>query len=208
MKNISIKNYDYDFSELKTLCENNKEFIFKYFEYRLKHNNEFYKDNKKPIFIWDLDYEFKEIEYLINYLNNHYNYINSEGVNLLFSNTNSKEKEFIKYYIRNNYCNNNYMRVIFEITKFNYSTEEYLEFLEEFLILNDNLEAFRLLMEPYFLRKLYNEKTFLEEQINFFEQIKEMLSQMENPLKYLDHKIYLNEKIDEVKEKLRKKDYY
>ena len=100
------------------------------------------------------------------------------------------------------------MRVIFEITKFNYSTEEYLEFLEEFLILNDNLEAFRLLMEPYFLRKLYNEKTFLEEQINFFEQIKEMLSQMENPLKYLDHKIYLNEKIDEVKEKLRKKDYY
>ena len=127
---------------------------------------------------------------------------------LLFSNTNAKEKEFIKYYIKNNYNNDNYIRVIFEIIKFNYSSKEYLEFLEEFLILNDDLETFKLLVAPYFLRRLYNEKAFLEEQINFFEEIKKLLSEIKNPLKYLDHKIYLDKKIDEVKEKLRKKDYF
>ena len=99
------------------------------------------------------------------------------------------------------------MRVIFKIIKFNYSSEEYLDFLEEFLTLNDDLETFKLLMAPYFLRRLYNEKAFLEEQVSFFEEIKKLLSEIKNPLKYLDHKLYLDEKIDEVKEKLRKKDY-
>lgn len=209
LKNISIENYDIEFKELKVLCENNQEFIFKYFKYRLKYNDEFFKDrNQKIRFIWDLDYEFEEIEYLINYLNDNYHYIKSEAVNLLFSNTNSKEKEFIKYYIKNNHKNDTYMRVIFKIIKFNYSSEEYLDFLEEFLTLNDDLETFKLLMAPYFLRRLYNEKAFLEEQISFFEEIKKLLSEIKNPLKYLDHKLYLDEKIDEVKEKLRKKDYY
>ena len=209
LKNISIENYDIEFKELKVLCENNREFIFKYFKYRLKYNDEFFKDrNQKIRFIWNLDYEFEEIEYLINYLNENYKYVTSEAVTLLFSNTNAKEKEFIKYYIKNNYNNDNYIRVMFEIIKFNYSSEEYLEFLEEFLILNDDLETFKLLVTPYFLRRLYNEKAFLEEQINFFEEIKGMLSVIKNPLKYLDHKIYLDKKIDEVKEKLRKKDYF
>ena len=209
LKNISIENYDYDFNELRILCENNREFIFKYFEYRLKYNDEFFKDRDQKIrFIWDLNYEFEEIEYLINYLNDNYDYIKSEAVNLLFSKTNTKEKEFIKYYIKNNHNNDTYMRVIFKIIKFNYTPDEYLEFLEEFLILNDNIETFKLLMAPYFSRKLYNEKMFLEEQISFFEEIKKLLSEIKNPLKYLDHKLYLNEKIDEVKEKLRKKDYF
>ena len=209
LKNISIENYDYEFKELKVLCENNREFIFKYFEYRLKYNDEFFKDrNQKIRFIWDLNYEFEEIEYLINYLNENYKYITSEAVNLLFSNTTAKEKEFIKYYIKNNHNHDTYMRVMFKIIKFNYTPDEYLEFLEEFLILNDNLETFKLLMAPYFSRKLYNEKMFLEEQISFFEEIKKLLSEIKNPLKYLGHKLYLNEKIDEVKEKLRKKDYF
>lgn len=208
LKNISIENYDYDFSELKVLCENNNEFLFKYFDCRLKYNDEFYKDNKKITFIWDLNYEFEEIEYLINKINDYYGHIESEAVNLLFSNVNQKEKRFIEYYIKNNANNNKYMRVIFEIIKFNYSTEEYLEFLERFLIINDDLETFKLLMAPYFLRDLYNEKAFLENQIKFFEQIKERISQIDTSLKFLKHKMYLNDKIDEVQEKMRKKDYF
>lgn len=207
LKNISIENYDYDFSELKLLCENNNEFLFKYFDCRLKYNDEFYKDNKKITFIWDLNYNFEEIENLINKINDYY-YIESDAVNLLFSNVNQKEKRFIEYYIKNNVYNDKYMRVIFEIIKFNYSTEEYLEFLEEFLIINDDIEIFKLLMAPYFLRALYNEKAFLENQIKFFEQIKERITQIDTSLKYLKHELYLNNKIDEVQEKLRTKDYF
>ena len=205
--NISIENYDYDFSELKVLCENNKGFLFKYFDCRLKYNDEFYKDNKKITFIWDLNYEFEEIEYLINKINDYYSHMESEAVNLLFSNVNQKEKRFIEYYIRNNINNDKYMRVIFEIIKFNYSTEEYMEFLEQFLIINDDIETFKLLMAPYFLRDLYYEKAFLENQIKFFERIKERISQMDTSLKYLKHKLYLNNKIEEVQEKMRKKNY-
>lgn len=208
LKNISIENYDYDFKELEVLCENNRKFLFKYFKYRLEYNDDFFKDHKKITFIWKFDYEFEEIGCLINHLTDNYNYINSEAINLLFSNSNPKEKEFIRYYIKNNARNNKYMRVIFEIIKFNYSTEEYLEFIEEFIILNGNLDAFKLIMAPYFSRHLYNEKTFLENQIEFYEQIKKMLSKMRNPLNYLKHKLYLNEKIDEIKDKLRKKDYW
>lgn len=208
LKNISIENYDYDFRELKVLCENNNEFLFKYFDCRLKYNDEFFKEHKKITFIWDLNYEFEEIENLINKINDNYGYIEHEPVNLLFSNVNQKEKRFIEYYIKNNANNDKYMRVIFKIIKFNYSTEEYLEFLEKFLIINDDLETFKLLLEPYFLRSLYNEKAFLENQINFFEQIKEMISQMDTSLKYLKHKMYLNDKIGEVQEKMRKKDYF
>ncbi len=207
LKNISIENYDYDFSELKVLCENNKGFLFKYFDCRLKYNDEFYKDNKKITFIWDLNYEFEEIECLINKINDYYSYMESDAVNLLFSNVNQKEKRFIEYYIKNNSNNDKYMRVIFEIIKFNYSTEEYLEFLEQFLIINDDIETFKLLMAPYFLRDLYYEKAFLENQIKFFEQIKERISQMDTSLKYLKHKLYLNNKIEEVQEKMRKKNY-
>ena len=208
LKNISIENYDYDFSELKVLCENNKGFLFKYFDCRLRYNDEFYKDNKKITFIWDLNYEFEEIECLINKINDYYSHMESDAVNLLFSNSNQKEKRFIEYYIKNNSNNDKYMRIIFEIIKFNYSTEEYLEFLEQFLIINEDIEAFKLLMAPYFLRDLYYEKAFLENQIKFFEQIKEMISQMDTSLKYLKHKLYLNEKIDEVQEKMRKKGYF
>ena len=208
LKNISIENYDYDFSELKVLCENKKEFLFKYFDCRLKYNDDFYKDNKKITFIWDLNYEFEEIEYLINKINDYYSHMESDAVNLLFSNANQKEKRFIEYYIKNNSNNDKYMRVIFEIIKFNYSTEEYLEFLEQFLIINEDIEAFKLLMAPYFLRDLYYEKAFLENQIKFFEQIKEMISQMDTSLKYLKHKLYLNDKIGEVQEKMRKKGYF
>lgn len=206
LKNISIKNYDHDFKELKVLCEKNPEFLFKYFKYRLKYNDKFYEEYKKITFIWNLNYEFEDIEYLIHYLNDNYNYITSEAVNLLFSKYNSKEKEFIDYYIENNSKQDEYIRVIFEIIKFNYSTEEFIEFLEKFLIINENLETFKLIMAPYFLRKLYNKKAFLENQIKFYERIKEILSIMNKPLKYLNHKIYLNEKIDEIKEKLRKTD--
>ena len=62
-------------------------------------------------------------------------------------------------------------------------------------------------MAPYFLRDLYYEKTFLENQIKFFEQIKERISQMDDSLKYIKHKLYLNDKIEEVQEKMRKKYY-
>lgn len=207
LKNISIKNYDHDFTELKILCENNNEFLFKYFDCRLKYNDEFFKEHEKITFIWGLNYEFEEIENLINKINDNYDYIEHEPVNLLFANINQKEKRFIEYYIKNNANNDKYMRVIFKIIKFNYSTEEYLEFLEEFLIINDNLGTFKLLMAPYFLRDLYYEKTFLENQIKFFEQIKERISQMDDSLKYIKHKLYLNDKIEEVQEKMRKKYY-
>lgn len=208
LKNISVENFDYDFSELQLLCEKDNDFLFEYFKYRLSNNDEFHKEHLKISFIWDFDYNFENIENLINLIIDNDRFNAFDAVNLLFSNKNSKEKEFVSYYVVNNVNNKFYIRTIFEIIKFNYSLEEYVDFLKDFLIINDDFEIFKLLMEPYFLRKLFVEKAFLESQIKFYATIRDMLIDIPKSYKYLGHKLYLSNTINEIEEKLRKTDYF
>lgn len=199
LKLISIKNYDSNFDELETLCKSDEDFLIKYFKYRFIHNNEFYKDSSKIEFIWE-KYTYRYNESLVKLIIENYNSDHC-CLSLLFSNNNPQEIHFINKFIEKHYENKEYMRSIFEIIKINFNST-YIDFLKKLLDLNDDFDLFELIMAPYIEVKLYNKKGYYNEQIEFYEEIQQMLANLQNPLKFINHIQLVGDIIQKNKEKL------
>lgn len=203
-KRLSLNSdFDYKFRELEVLCKINKNFINEYFEWRFKNNATFYDDNYKISLIWNLNYNFKEINSLIENIINNSKDFNCEGVSLLFTGKNLKEREFIIEFIENNYDNKKFIEIIFINIKKFYSHEEYIKFMEKQLMLNNNYEIFKAIIQPTFrMRRLFSKEGVLKIRLDFYNKIKTKLISL-NSLDYIKHIKLIENKINEVEQELQ-----
>lgn len=191
--------YDYDNSELKKLCEMNKDFIKEFFNWHIDHiANFYYWDMDKIDFIWELDYDFSYIEDLIKFIVEKYEYFYLDYVDLLFLAKNKVEKDFINYFINKNSDDLKMIKVIFEIIKINYKGE-FVNYLREFIIHNSDVEIFKHLVNPSYKSEVVIEAMFDESKIDFYNEIKNMLEEFNDNLNYFEHKSYINKLIKDAK---------
>jgi len=61
------------------------------------------------------------------------------------------EYEFIKEFISKNHENKKFMRKTFEAISKYYSINEYISFLKLFLVLNQDIEIFKSILNPMFV---------------------------------------------------------
>ena len=190
--------YDYDNSELKTLCIMNKDFIKEFFNWHMNHMTDFYVDINKIDFVWELDYDFCYIENLIKFIVEKCEYFYLDYVDSLFSANNKIEKDFINYFIKNNSDDLKMIKVIFEIIKSNYK-DEFINYLKEFLNHNSDVETFKHLVNPSYKSEMVIKAMFDESKIEFYNEIKNMLEEFNDNLDYFEHKSYMNKLITDTK---------
>ena len=195
---LKEEHYDYDNSELKTLCEMNKDFLKEFFNWHMNHVTDFYVDISKIDFIWELNYDFSYIENLIKFIVEKCEYLYLDYVDSLFSAKNNIEKEFINYFINNNFNDMKMIKVIFEIIKINYK-DEFISYLKEFLDHNSDVETFKHLVNPSYKSEMVIKAMFDESKIEFYNEIKNMLEEFNDNLDYFEHKIYINKLITDTK---------
>lgn len=203
--------YDYNFKELSVLCTINKCFLKEYLEWGLTNDDNLKNEcldldideyehsrneNYKLTFIWELEYTYEELEYVISYfINNQY----FSGIRIFFSKTGIKECEFIKEFISKNHENKIFMRKIFNVINKYYTIEEYMSFLKLFLELNQNIEIFEYILNPDMnIRPILSESNFINSKLKFYIAIKQEIGTEE---RYLNHAILLQELIDEYEMK-------
>ena len=93
---------------------------------------------------------------------------------------------------------------IFEIIKKYYSIDEYIEFLNIFLNLNENCEIFKGFISAELLPNGFvNKIVYLEEKITFHETIKEYIENLDS-IKYLEHIIVMKNLIHSAKVELNR----
>lgn len=195
---LEAEYYDSENSELKTLCKMNKDFIKEFFNWHMNHITDFYVDINKIDFVWELDYDFCYIENLIKFIVEKCEYFYLDYVNSLFSAKNNKEKEFINYFINNNFDDLKMIKVIFEIIKINYKNE-FINYLKEFLNHNSDVETFKHLVNPSYKSEMVIKAMFDESKIEFYNEIKTMLEEFNDNLDYFEHKSYINKLIADTK---------
>lgn len=201
---LSLNFWDYEFEELEFLCKLNKHVLKEYFEWRFDNNDRFYEDDHQMNFIWNLNYNFKELSSLIEYIINNSKDFNCEGVSLLFSGKNLKEREFIIEFIENNYNNKRLIEVIFINIKKVYSHKEYIKFMEIFLMLNKDYETFKSIIQPdFYMRELFSEEADIKLRLDFYNKIKIKLFNL-NSLDCLKHMELIEYKINEVEQELKR----
>lgn len=198
--------FDYKFNELEVLCKLNKSFIMEYFEWRFENHDEFYEDDYQMNFIWNLDYGFEELNSLIEYIIHNSKDFNCEGVSLLFTGKNLREREFIMEFIENNYNNEKFIEMLFINIKKFYSHEEYIKFMEIQLRLNNDYEIFESIIQPnFYMRKLFSEEGEIKLRLDFYTKLKSKLFNL-NSLDYIKHIKLIENKINEVEKELQ--NYY
>uniref|UniRef100_UPI0039769B38 hypothetical protein n=1 Tax=Methanobrevibacter sp. TaxID=66852 RepID=UPI0039769B38 len=111
---------------------------------------------------------------------------------------NNIEKEFINYFINNNFNDMKMIKVIFEIIKINYK-DEFISYLKEFLDHNSDVETFKHLVNPSYKSEMVIKAMFDESKIEFYNEIKNMLEEFNDNLDYFEHKIYINKLITDTK---------
>lgn len=196
-------NYDSDFSELEVLCRINKSFLKEYFEFRYKNNLEFSYERGSVDFIWQLDYDYEDLDDLITFMLEKF-YPHDNGIYIFFPDFDENKKEFITNFISKNHYDKQKMRTIFEIIKKYYSIDEYIEFLNIFLNLNENCEIFKGFISAELLPNGFvNKIVYLEEKITFHETIKEYIENLDS-IKYLEHIIVMKNLIHSAKVELNR----
>lgn len=199
-------NFDHKFEELEILCKINKSFINEYFEWRFENHNTFYEDDYQMNFIWNLNYNFKELTLLIENIINNSKDFNCEGVSLLFTGKHLKEREFIIEFIKNNYDNEKLIKILFINIKKFYSHEEYINFMEIQLLLNNNYEIFESIIQPnFYIRELFSEEGDIKLRLDFYNKLKTELFNL-NSLDYIKHMELIENKINKVEQELQ--NYY
>ena len=196
LKNNS--NHDFDYLELKCLCIKDKNFLKEYFEWRISNNNKFYEDNSTLSFIWELDYNYDDIEKLIFYLVEKCGFYCWEPISLLFSSSNHNEENFIKEFITQNHDDVELMTIIFGIIREKYPYDVFINFLECFLKLNKSKGDFEKVVSfKLYLRGLFSEEGDLKNDLNLYKGIKDMLNGLDS-IDYLGHIVVINDKIQGI----------
>ena len=204
-------NYDYDFKELSAMCSIDRCFLKEYMEWGLTHDNTLKKEsldggmikyknlrneNYKLTFIWDLDYNYEELEDIISY------FIDNTALSTLtifFSKTGVKECEFIKEFISKNNGNGRYMAKLFEAISKQYTLDEYIFFLKLFLELNQDISIFESILHPYISVNIINSKSkAIDNKVEFYKAIKKEIGMKEE---YLSHISLLQELINKYEMK-------
>ena len=200
-------NYDYNFKELSVMCSIDKCFLKEYLEWAIPNDDTLRSEsielgiardknlrnkNYKLTFIWELDYTYEELEYIISYFidNSHL-----ATLTIFFSKTGVKESEFIKEFISKNYGNKKYMKRIFEVIDRCYSLDEHVSFLKLLLELNQDVNIFRIVLNPKSnIRLIGDESANIESKLEFYTAIKKEIPTKDE---YMSHIILLQELIDE-----------
>ena len=203
--------YDYNFKELSVMCSVNKCFLKEYLEWAIPNDDtlrsesielgmvrgkNLRNENYKLTFIWDLDYTYEELEDIISYfIDNSY----LATLTIFFSKTGVKESEFIKEFISKNHENKKYMRRIFEAISKYYSLDEYICFLKLFLVLNQDIEIFKSILNPDInIRVIGDELGSSKNKLSFYKAIKQEIDIKEE---YLPHITLLQELINDYEAK-------
>lgn len=204
--------YDYNFKELSVMCSIDKCFLKEYLEWAIPNDNtlrsesielgmargkNLRNENYKLTFIWELDYTYEELEYIISYfIDNSY----LATLSIFFSKTEVKESEFIKKFISKNHRNKKYVGRIFEAIDKCYSFDEHISFLKLLLELNPDVEIFRNVLNPEMrIRLIGDESGIIESKLEFYKAIKK---EMDIKEEYMPHIILLQELINEYEMKL------
>lgn len=199
--------YDYNFKELSVMCSVNKCFLKEYLEWAIPNDDtlrsesielgmvrgkNLRNENYKLTFIWELNYTYEELEYIISYfIDNSY----LSTITIFFSKTGVKEYEFIKEFISKNHGNKKYMGRIFEAISKYYSLEDYICFLKLFLVLNQDIEIFKSILNPDInIRVIGDELGSSKNKLSFYKAIKQEIDIKEE---YLPHITLLQELINE-----------
>ncbi|WP_406535255.1 hypothetical protein [Methanobrevibacter sp.] len=196
-------NYDSDFSELEVLCRIDKSFLKEYLQFRHENNLEFSYERGSVDFIWNLDYDYGELDDLITFMLEKF-YPHDNGIYIFFPDFDENKKEFITNFISKNYKDKQKMRTIFEIIKEYYSINEYIEFLNLFLGLNGDCEIFEGFISAELLPDGFvNRVVYLEEKIKFYETIKKYIENLDS-IKYLEHIIVMKNLIHSAEVELNR----
>lgn len=199
--------YDYNFKELSVMCSIDRRFLKEYLEWAIPNDDtlryesielgmvrgkNLRNENYKLTFIWELDYTYEELEDIISYfIDNSY----LATLSIFFSKTGVKEYEFIKEFISKNHGNKKYMRRIFEAIDKCYSLDEHISFLKLVLELNNDVDAFKNVLNPKNnIRLMGDESGSIESKLKFYKAVKKEMPTKEE---YMSHIILLQELIDE-----------
>lgn len=119
---------------------------------------------------------------------------------LIFIKNSERVKTWIKHTINKNYTNKDRMISLFEYIC-QLDTETRIESLLYFITKNDSIEDFKVLnIEPLTKTWSGSETPPLEKDIEIYKKLLEKIK----GIKFIKHKKYLEEKIEYLKEKIRK----
>lgn len=198
---LSDSNYDSDFSELEVLCKIDKSFLMEYLEFRYENNLEFSYGRGNVGFVWQLDYNYQEIDDMITLMLEKF-YPHDNGIYIFFPEFDDNKKEFINKFISKNYDDKQKMGTIFAIIKEYYPFNEYVHFLNLFLNFNHDCEIFRYLISSELLLADFNHRIrYWEIKVEFYEKIKDYVEDLDS-IDYLEHIIVMKKLIHDTKLRL------
>lgn len=188
---------DYDGRFLKKFLDKDFSYLRKYLE-KLKESRNYHIESNKLKICWSKENYLEIFDYIFEYS------LKEQGllykISSIFINDNERVKIWIKHIIDKNCMNEDKMIFLFEnICQLN--VEIKIEFLLYFIAKNNNIETFkRLAIEPRMRSWSGSEIPLLEKDIKVYQQLLEGIE----GIKFIKHKKYLKEKIEFLKERIKK----
>jgi len=211
------QHFDYKNHILKTLLERDSNIIIRILKFNSPNRISYHDlENDQYDFIWELD-NYKEI---INSLFEYFIasetfYLSERAIAAFFPNAwdkyGKKPIQYLENLIDDKYLNDKYMDVVFSIICYKYPGLK-MEFLERFLKLNIDFEAFKNL-EITQRSKSWSGSyiPILEGEKKIWESVISVLDKLPNRLNYYDHKEYSNRQIGycdlRIKDEMKKEFY-
>ena len=192
-----LEKNDYDGIFFKEFLDYDFSYLAKYLEILKENRNYHFEDNKLKT-CWSKNNYLKIFDFVFedNLKNNILLYKSS----LIFIKNSERVKTWIKHTINKNYTNKDRMISLFEYIC-QLDTETKIESLLYFITKNDNIEDFKVLnIEPLTKTWSGSETPPLEKDIEIYKKLLEKIK----GIKFIKHKKYLEEKIEYLKEKIRK----
>jgi len=211
------QHFDYDRKLFKEFLKRNPNVIIQFLKFNFSDKNVYHDlDHKNYDVIWELENSEEIIDSIFEYFMTNVNYYGPEhDIAGFFPEEKDKHESKPVKYLRNiideKHLDDKYMQIVFYIIADKYS-ELSVEFLERFLKLNNNIEAFKnLRINETGGASWGSYITVLEKEKKVWEALIPMFDNLPNRLDYCEHKEYVNNNINvydlRIKEEMKREFY-
>ncbi len=198
--------YDYNQSELKSLCSKDYSIIKEYLNFI--DFKDICEEDIDLSFIWNLNIPEYYLNDIIESITEKSNAIDNY-FNILFKGLN--EEDILYKLIKQNKNSEKHITLLFNMILTKFNEEEFIEYLQFFLKINNNITLFKSIPLKKHFSIIGDLSYYYNNQISFYNKILNMLNSLtepSNPLKYHLHETYLQELIENEKETLKNYEYY
>ena len=208
--------YDIKGEEIKTIVAIDENFVTEYLKEKFPQDKYFSYNEIFPNFdfIWEMKNYEKIVDYILNFFKEKetkFGFVNESSANIFFKNAFRNESIwktiniFISSFIKRNKEDKNAIQLIFSIITYSLN-ETRNSYLTEFLILNQDIDVFKKLI--FILSHNHDSnasrskelESGYQSEIEYCQTILGLLDEFEEKALYLNHKLFLEEKIKNLRQ--------